>query len=144
MKYKELHLSTKGTKEGLIDHINLSQLKEFELRILKGYSVDKKIYLDIADSSIRIITTKLNSYLSTGLRSLSSEQLMEIRNLICTESLLKFYLKHDDCFDDMCQPDGTCTWQLVDVMANRGVHHITERDSCLKIADINYGDKTVN
>jgi len=143
VKCKELHLSTKGTKQRLIDQINISQLKEFDLRILKGYSMDKKIYLQIANSSVKVITAKLNSYLSTGSKSLSSEQLMEIRNLICTEALLKFYLKHDDCFYDMCQPDGTCTWQLLDVMANRGVHNITERDSCLKIANINYGDKTV-
>ena len=43
----------------------------------------------------------------------------------------------------MCQSDGTCTWQLPDVMKYRGGHILAERDNSLNVAVINHADKGV-
>jgi len=43
----------------------------------------------------------------------------------------------------MSQSDGTCTFQLPDVMKYRGGHILAERDNSLNVAVINHADKGV-
>ena len=43
----------------------------------------------------------------------------------------------------MCPSDGTCTWQLPDVIKSQGGHKFAERDNSLKVAVINHADKGV-
>ena len=142
-KCRELSIGTQGTKQVLIDRINISVLKAFDVRTFRGYSSDKNIYVQISEISINGFISLIKSFAFVDSKYLSVEQVADIRHWIFTEARLKLYLKHDGRFFDVCQPDGTCSWQLIDIMTRRGAHNIKERDSCLKKANMNYDDGDV-
>jgi len=118
-------------------------LKAFDVQTFRGYSSDKNIYVQISEISINGFISLMKSFAFVDSKYLSVEQVADIRPWVFTEARLKLYLKHDGRFFDVFQPDGTCSWELIDIMTRRGAHNIKERDSSLKKADMNYDDGDV-
>ena len=142
-KCKSLNVPSTGNKQVLIDRINVCVLKSCDIRVIKGYSKDRKIYIQLAETCINDFILHLKALESPDSVAVTSDQSAKIRQWIVTEASLKFFVKHVNCFYDMCQSDGTCTWRLPDFMKYRGEHILAERDNCLKVAVINYADKDI-
>ena len=97
-KCRELSIGTQGTKQVLIDRINISVLKAFDVRTFRGYSSDKNIYVQISEISINGFISLIKSFAFVDSKYLSVEQVADIRHWIFTEARLKLYLKHDGRF----------------------------------------------
>ena len=145
-KCKHLSISQSGKKSELVQRlVNYTNDKNIEtnnrdkLKELGGFSKNKKVYLAVSPSHLKSISNKLEILCQCN----PNEAKLQLLRWVTEIARLEFYIIADDTLYNVCIPNGTCAWQLVTVMKERGKLDIKHRDSSLRTGVIHYEDPEV-